>query len=177
MKEQWQCQESNSWSERYLKRRNEMIGVGDGLKAIGEKKCARRNFLKISKLGKLKEWKLWSLKFSVLCFRGCPLFFQAHSSLSFSLPCPCHVGYDSWTYSLFRPSCLSSQLAFFCLLTCSATLGFEKEQPLTCFLSCIHFFLFSLPDFWNILNISFLPIPSFIPCISGLFHLLTQLLT
>ena len=23
-----------------------MIGVGDGLKAIGEKKCARRNFLK-----------------------------------------------------------------------------------------------------------------------------------
>ena len=33
-----------------------MIGVGDGLKAVGEKECTKRNFFfKISKLGKLKE--------------------------------------------------------------------------------------------------------------------------
>ena len=32
-----------------------MIGVGDGLKEVGEKECAKRNFFKVSKPGKLKE--------------------------------------------------------------------------------------------------------------------------
>ena len=36
-----------------------MIGVGDGLKAVGEKECAKTKiFFKISKLEKLKELKL-----------------------------------------------------------------------------------------------------------------------
>lgn len=119
----WRIFEKKKWSDRSWR----------WIKAIGEKECAKDFFFNISSLGNWKNenYNAWNSLFTLkhLCFYSCPVSFQSHSSLSLSVPCPPSIGYDSYTHCLFSPSGLSSQLAFFRLLTSSATLCFKKEQP------------------------------------------------